>query len=118
MPPKRRRRNRSSSSIPPDTIDEIRRKITEQEENTLDISDFRSLDNCNNLYNKWRYKKRLDDVARRGHKAWQARKNLNKKLNKRTREEERERQLAEIYNSLSPALDKLRVGRRRQRQRQ
>ena len=64
MPPKSRRRK--SSSIAPDTIDEIRRKITEQEENTLDISDFRSLDNCNNLYNKWRNKTREDDVARRG----------------------------------------------------
>ena len=102
MPPKRRRR----SSIPPDTIDEIRRKITEQEEKI--IRDFCSLDNCNYLFNKWRYEKRQDDEARRGHKAWQARKDLNNKLQKRIREE-RECQLAEIY-SLSPALDKLRVG--------
>ena len=62
MPPKRRRRKRSS--IAPDTIDEIRRKIRDQKENI--ISDFRSLDNCNNLYNKWRNKTREDDVARRG----------------------------------------------------
>jgi hypothetical protein len=60
MPPKRRRRNRSSSSIPPDTIDEILRKIREQKENI--VREFHSLDNCNNLYNKWRYKKRRDDV--------------------------------------------------------
>ena len=63
MPPRRRRR-RNSSSIPPDTIDDIRRKIKDQKENI--ISDFRSLDNCNNLYNKWRNKTREDDVARRG----------------------------------------------------
>ena len=56
MPPRRRRK----SSIPPDTIDEIRRKIRDQKENI--ISDFRSLDNCNNLYNKWRNKTREDDV--------------------------------------------------------
>ena len=106
MPPKRRRRK--SSSIAPDTIDEIRRKIRDQEEKI--IGDFRSLDNCNNLFNKWRYKKRQDAEARRGYKAWQARKDLNKKLlNKRIQEEEIERQLAEIC-SLSPALDKLRVG--------
>ena len=92
MPPKRRRRK--SSSIAPDTIDEIRRKIRDQEEKI--IGDFRSLDNCNNLFNKWRYKKRQDAEARRGFKAWQARKDLKTKLNKRIREEERERQLAEI----------------------
>ena len=105
MPPKRRRRK--SSSIVPDTIHEIRRKIRDQEEKI--IGDFRSLDNCNNLFHKWRYKKRQDAEARREYKAWQARKDLNKKLNKRTREEERERRLAELC-SLSPALDKLRVG--------
>ena len=76
MPPKRRRRNSRCSSIPPDTIDEIRRKITEQEENI--ISDFRSLDNCNNLYNIWRYKKRQDEEARRGYKARQILYDLNK----------------------------------------
>ena len=58
---------------------------------------------------EWRNKTRQDEEARRGHKAWQARKNLNKKLNKRIQEEEIERQLAGICN-LSPALDNLRVG--------
>ena len=72
----RRRRNSRCSSIPPDTIDEIRRKITEQEENI--ISDFRSLDNCNNLYNIWRYKKRQDEEARRGYNAWNSLKQLKK----------------------------------------
>ena len=62
MPPKRRRRKRSS--IAPDTIDEILRKIREQKENI--VREFHSLDNCNNLYNKWRNKTREDDVARRG----------------------------------------------------
>jgi hypothetical protein len=52
MPPRRRRR-RNSSSIPPDTIDDIRRKITDQKEKI--IRDFHSLNlnNCNNLFNKW-----------------------------------------------------------------
>ena len=112
MPPKRRRkpsrrRCRNSSSIPPDTIDEIRRKITEQEEKI--IREFRSLDNCNDLFNRWRYKKRQDDEAGRGYKARQKLYDLNKKLKKRIQEEEIECQLAEIY-SLSPRLDKLRVG--------
>ena len=92
MPPRRRRR--ISSSISPDTIDDIRRKITDQKEKI--IREFCSLDNCNNSFNKWRYKKRQDAEARRGFKAWQARKDLKTKLNKRIREEERERQLAEI----------------------
>ena len=73
MPPRRRRK---SSSIPPDTIDEIRRKIRDQKENI--ISDFRSLDNCNNLFNRWRYKKRQDEEARRGYKARQILYDLNK----------------------------------------
>ena len=38
---------------------------------------------CNNLFNKWRYKKRQDAEARRGFKAWQARKDLKTKLNNR-----------------------------------
>ena len=65
MPPRRRRR-RNSSSIPPDTIDDIRRKITDQKEKI--IRDFHSLNlnNCNNLFNKWSYKKRQDEEARRG----------------------------------------------------
>ena len=65
MPPKRRRkpsrrRCRNSSSIPPDTIDEIRRKITEQEEKI--IREFSSLENCNDLFKEWRNKTRRDDV--------------------------------------------------------
>jgi hypothetical protein len=41
---------------------------------------------------------RRDDVARRGYKARHALYDLNKKLNKRIREEENEHRLAEIYS--------------------
>ena len=61
------------------------------------------------MFNRWRYKKRQDEEAGRGYKARQKLYDLNKKLKKRIQEEEIECQLAEIY-SLSPRLDKLRVG--------
>ena len=40
----------------------------------LEVREFRSLDldNCNTMFNKWRYEKRRDDVTRRGYKAWHA----------------------------------------------
>ena len=96
-----------SSSIPPDTIDDLHRKIREQEEKI--IREFRSVDNCNNLFKEGRNKTRRDDVARRGYKARQILYNLNKKLNKQTREEDSQHLLPEICN-LSPALDNLRLG--------
>ena len=58
MPPRRRRR--ISSSISPDTIDDIRRKITDQKEKI--IREFSSLENCNDLFKEWRNKTRRDDV--------------------------------------------------------
>ena len=73
MPPRLRRRRSSS--------DDLHRKIREQKEKI--ITQFLSLDICNNLFNKWRYKKRQDAEARRGFKAWQARKDLKTKLNNR-----------------------------------
>ena len=74
---------------------------------------FRSVDIT--TIKKWHYKKRQDDEARDDikhdmHSSSRSRnKDPNTKLNKRSREEERERRPAEICN-LSPALDNLRLG--------
>jgi hypothetical protein len=74
MPPRRRR----SSGV--DTINDIRRKISQQQ--AAITREFDSLQNCIDLYNQWRRNApQKADNAKRGYLAQNSLLNLQKKLN-------------------------------------
>ena len=97
MPPRRHR----SSGV--DTVDDIRRKISQQQ--AAITREFGSLEICTYLYNQWTSKapRQKADNAKRGYLARKSQLNLQNKLNKRIREEDEEaNRRNEALGNLSP----------------
>jgi len=97
MPPRRHR----SSGV--DTVDDIRRKISQQQ--AAITREFGSIEICTYLYNQWKSEapRQKADNAKRGYLARKSLLNLQNKLNQRIREEDEEaNRRNEALGNLSP----------------